>query len=259
MTTTIKNILGVLAFAGLTLSLPGCTHEEVSTYDPANTSLNIWVGNEYSVYESTSYNYSYAYEEGAVTFYAQISGMPANHDRKFTLEPYGDSYEIMANTIRQEEYTLPAGEIKGEYQVHFNTQKLSDPDLFTVKDGTISFRVKPSDVFELGAEGRQSFTVILRNYLAKPDNWDSANYPRVPLSNYFGTYSRTKYQFMIEHLGMSEFDITYFASTSYDEATNTVSPAYAVYLQQLMQEALIEYNATHDTPLTDEFGNLVTF
>jgi hypothetical protein len=48
---------------------------------------------------------------------------------------------------------------------------------------------------------------------------------------------------------------------TYDEYTfrNIVSAVYAVYLQQVMQRALNEYNATHETPLTDEYGNPVTF
>ena len=244
----------------LTLLTAACSKEEVSTYDISRTALNIWVGTEAgAVYESVTYNYSYAYEEGSVTFYAQLSGMPADHDRTFRLEPFGGDSAIMANTIRTEDYVLPAGEVRGTYQVHFNTQQLSSPTLFTDRDGTISFRLKPNDTFAVGTENHQQFTVTLKNYLAKPDNWDSANFPRIPLSKYFGTYSRVKYQFMIEVLGLIDFEINYNTQTAYDEATNTVSSVYAVHLQQLMQRALNEYNETHDTPLTDEFGIPVTF
>jgi hypothetical protein len=81
----------------------------------------------------------------------------------------------------------------------------------------------------------------------------------VALSKYFGTYSRVKYQFMIEHLGLIDFEINYNAQTSYDETTNVVSAAYAVYLQQCVQQALEAYNNTHDTPLMDEYGVPVTF
>ena len=237
----------------------GCSKEEVETYDTQRTGLDIWVGTPVAVYESTTYNYSYAYEEGSVTFYAQISGMPADHDRIFRLQPFGGDSALMANTIRTEDYIIPAGEIGGTYQVYFNTQNLKSPDLFTTKDGTISFRVEPNDNFDLGTENHQQFTVVLKNYLAKPDNWDAANFPRVPLSNYFGNYSRVKYQFMIEVLGLIDFEINYNTQTSYDPERNVVSAVYAVYLQQVMQDALAEYNATHDTPLTDEYGNPVLF
>ena len=242
------------------LCFTACTHEEVSTYDTSLTSLNIWVGTSAgAVYESTTYNYSYAYEEGSVTFYAQISGMPTDHDRVFHLEPFGGDSALMISTVRTEDYVIPAGQIGGTYQVYFNTQRLSDPNLFTQTDGIIHFRVVPNDEFAIGTENHQEFTVVLKNYLAKPDNWDAANYPRVPLSKYFGTYSRVKYQFMIEHLGLIDFEINYNTQTSYDEENNIVSAVYAVYLQQVMQRALAEYNATHDKPLTDEFGNPVLF
>lgn len=255
-----KNICLWAAFALPLLGLGGCSKEEVSSYDTSLTALNIWVGTQAgAVYETTTYNYSYAYEEGNVTFYAQISGMPTDYDRTFHLEAYGGDSARIINTIRTEDYVIPAGAIGGTYQVHFNTQLLPDPDLFTAEDGLIHFRMVSNDTFAIGTEGHQSFTVVLKNYLAKPDNWDSANYPRVPLSRYFGTYSRVKYQFMIEHLGLIDFEINYNTQTAYNEETNVVSAVYAVYLQQVMQRALNEYNDTHDTPLTDEFGIPVTF
>ena len=244
----------------MAMLMAGCSKVEVPTYDTSYTALNIWVGTSAgAVYESTTYNYSYAYEEGAVTFYAQISGMPVDHDRTFHLEPFGGDSALIASTIRTEDYVLKAGEIAGEYKVYFNSQKLNPTTLFTDRDGEISFRVVPNDEFSEGTENHQSFTVVLKNYLAKPDNWDSANYPRVALSKYFGSYSRVKYQFMIETLGMIDFEINYNVQTAYNEETNVVSASYAVYLQQVMQQALNEYNASHSEPLTDEYGIPVTF
>lgn len=253
----MKKILYIIMAATIFV---GCSKEEVDTFDTQYSALNIWVGTPAgAVYETTTYNYSYAYEEGEVTFYAQLSGMPADYDRVFHLEAFGGDSALMINTVRTEDYVLPAGAISGTYQVHFNTQKLSDPNMFTQHDGRINFRLVENDEFSIGSEGRQSFTVVLKNYLAKPDNWDNANYPRVPLSRFFGTYSRVKYQFMIEILGLIDFEINYNIATSYDEEQNMVSAVYAVHLQQLMQRALNEYNETHDTPLTDEFGLPVTF
>lgn len=250
----------ITIFVTVLMVLTSCTHEDVMTYDTEYTALNIWVGTSAgAVYESTTYNYSYAYDEGSVTFYAQISGMPASYDRTFQLEPYGGDSALISNTIRTEDYVIKAGEISGAFKVYFNTQKLSRADLFSDRNGSVSFRVKQNDEFAVGTENHQSFTVILKNYLAKPDNWESANYPRVALSKYFGTYSRTKYQFMIETLGLIDFEINYNSQTAYNEETNVVSASYAVYLKQVMQQALNEYNASHDTPLTDEYGIPVTF
>lgn len=257
--TYIAKLYGLLTCLIL-LMMTSCDKEEVDTFDTSYSALNIWVGTSAgAVYDKTTYNYSYAYTEGTVTFNAKISGMPANHDRTFRIEPYGGDSALVANTIRTEDYVIKAGETTGTFSVYFNTQKLPDPTLFSDRDGEIHFRMVPNDTFAIGTENHQSFTVVLKNYLAKPDNWDTANYPRIALSKYFGTYSRTKYQFMIEVLGLVDFVISYNASTSYDEATNTVSSSYAVYLQQLMQKALQDYNSTHETPLTDEYGLPVAF
>lgn len=240
--------------------LASCNKAEIPTYDTSYSALNIWVGTENGyAYDNATYNYSYAYEEGSVTFYAQVTGLPSNHDRTFRIEPFGGDSAKMANTIRTEDYVIKAGEVTGTFKVYFDTQKLSPSTLFTDNDGSINFRLAPNSDFETGTEGHQQFTVVLRNHLAKPDNWDAANFPQMPLVRYFGSYSRVKYQFMIETLGLVDFTINYNARTSYDETTNVVSTAYAVYLVQQMQEALANYNATHDKLLTDEQGNPVTF
>lgn len=255
-----KTLCHILPLSLAAILVAACSKEEVPTYDTTYTSLNIWVGTQGgAVYENTTYNYSYAYEEGSVTFYAQVTGLPADHDRQFRIEPYGGDSAAMANTIRTEDYVIKAGETTGMFKVWFDTQKLAPDTLFSDTDGTIHFRMVPNDEFQVGTEGHSEFTVVLKNYLAKPDNWDAANFPQQPLSRYFGTYSKVKYQFMIEVLGLIDFQINYNARTSYNEATNTVSSSYAVYLLQQMQEALDNYNATHATPLVDEYGNPVSF
>lgn len=256
----LKTTLKYAACMLVLMTAGACQQEELFKYDSSRAGLNIWVGTSSgSVYEETTYNYSYALEEGSITFYARIYGVPANYDRTFTLEPFGENIEHIIPTIRVEEYVMPAGAVSGEYKVYFNSTLLPSPDLFKTEDGTVSFRMVENEEFDFGAERMQSFKVILRNRIAKPSNWDTANYPQVALSKYFGTYSDAKYKFMIEHLGLIDFKISYSASTAHDEANNTVSTAYAVYLQQLMQEKLAEYNAAHETPLTDENGNVISF
>ena len=249
------------------LMVTACSQEEVPTYDSAETQLNIWVGTAAGVvYESVTYNYSYAYEEGSVPFHAQITGMPADDDRRFRLEVTGDDAYGVAPTLRTEDYVIPAGAIGGTYALHLNTQLLPDASLFTDREGTVQVRVVASETFGIGTEDHQSFTLIVKNYLAKPDNWDAVPTRNdmlifYPIARYFGSYSRVKYQFMIEHLGLVDFQIQASMGSlpNYVEETNTISASYAVQLQQQMQEALSEYNATHDTPLTDEYGYEVTF
>ena len=56
-----------------------------------------------------------------------------------------------------------------------------------------------------------------------------------------------------------EFSINRNATVPYDEENNELSLNYANYLLQTLQLALEEYNATHDEPLRDSSGALVTF
>ena len=130
---------------------------------------------------------------------------------------------------------------------------------FTVNDGHLYFRVAPNNDFVEGTEEMRELVVVLKNYLAKPDNWDTAKSPYYPLKNFFGDYSKEKYQFMIQVLGMMEFSININATVPYDEENNEVSYNYAGYMQEKMQQALIKYNATHDEPLKDASGALITF
>lgn len=253
-----KYIYPLLLFVLSVLGLSSCEDNETPVYDVSRTALNLWFGSEIYPVDSLTYNYSYAMEESSVTFYARVSGLPADHDRTFTLEMVDGSVEA-EGSYRTETYTIPAGEILAEFPIYFNTTLLQDPESFTTTDGYLCFRLAPNNEFETGAEEYSELIVRLRNYLAKPDNWDSADYSYLSLSYVFGAYSREKYQFMIDVLGIMEFSINRNATVPYDEENNELSLNYANYLLQTLQLALEEYNATHDEPLRDSSGALVTF
>lgn len=241
----------------------GCSENETPVFDREYSALNIWFGTDYgtsfTVLDSTVYNYSYSLEEGSVTFNARAIGVPVDYDRSFTLEAYKGDIDEAAGSFSTCTYTIKAGETSAECKITFDTSKLKDADSFTERDGHLYFRVVENSEFNTGAENMNSLCVVLKNYLAKPTEWDAATYPHLAWSRYFGTYSRVKYQFMIQILGMQDFTISYGATVAYDEENNVISNNYASYLAQRMYNALEEYNNTHDTPLTDETGALVTF
>ena len=87
--------------------LTGCEKAELDSFDTSYTALNIWVGTQAgAVYDNAIYNYSYAYEEGAVTFYAQVSGVVTSYDRTFRLEVFGKDSAIVAPTVRTKTCSL---------------------------------------------------------------------------------------------------------------------------------------------------------
>lgn len=252
----IKAFSVLFAFTAM---LSGCSKNEYREFDANYASLAIWFGTEYVPQDSITYNYSYALGEKTVHFYARTIGALSDHDRSFQLEAFDGDLDEAQGSYSLGEYTIKAGESIAQFDITFDTSKLKDALAFTQKDGHLKLRMKANDEFSTGVKELQTLTIVLKNYLSKPDNWDAAQYPLRPLSAYFGEYSKVKYQFMIQELNLVDFNISYNASISYDEETNTLSHNYANYLVSKMKLALEEYNASHDTPLTDETGNIVTF
>lgn len=257
----IKNkiIKALVAVGILAATFSGCSKNEYPEFDANYSALNIWFGTENIPQDSITYNYSYTLGEQTVHFYARAIGVLADKDRTFQLEAYDGDLDEAQGSYTLGDYILKAGETIGEFDITFDTSKLKDADAFTQKDGHLKLRLKPNDEFQQGAKELQTLTIVLKNYLDKPDNWDEATYPMMALSRYFGDYSKVKYQFMIQVLDMVDFKVNYNTSVRYDEETNTISSNYANYLASKMKLALEEYNNTHDTPLTDETGNIVTF
>lgn len=249
----------IILLTALTVLTCSCRKEEVGLYDVTQNALNIWAGTPDIPIDSITYNYSYTVDKGYIVFYARVSGLPVDHDRIFSLEAVSGNLSEAEGSYRLDTYTIPAGDVQTEDTIFFDTSKLKNSSSFTATDGNLVLQVKPNDVFVTGAEELSQLRIILKNYLAKPDEWDTAIYPMMAYIRSFGEYSKVKYQFMIQTLGIRDFHISYTAVIPYDSQTNTISYNYASYLADRMKQALSEYNATHDTPLTDETGTLVTF
>lgn len=241
------------------LGLTSCEENETPLYDVNRSALNIWLGAENYPEDSITYNYSYAMGEDSIMFYARVSGLYADHDRTFTLEVEKGSVDEAEGSFRTGVYTIPAGETLVKCAIYFDTSKLKDSNSFTEKDGFLCFRMTPNDEFMEGSEELSKLNIVLKNYLAQPDNWDKASSPYLTLGYVFGEYSREKYQFMIDVLDMMEFSINQNATKPYDEESNEISLNYANYLRDKLENALNEYNATHDEPLKDASGALITF
>lgn len=263
----MKDLKHILGFCVAVAGLCGCSSNEVPVFDTSYSALNVWFGTTgyNSVLESTSYNYSYTLGEDSVMFFARVAGLPVDYDRSFTLEAVDGNLEEAEGSYRVETYTIKAGEVEVECPIYFDTSKLKDDELFSSEEeeGSLSFQVVEDGTFASGAESLQTLVVILRNYLAKPDEWDTrASMYALAWSGYFGEYSKVKYQFMIQYTGLIDFHISYYATVPYDEETNTISTTYATYLRDKLRLYLEEYNAdpnNTDAPLRDETGSLVTF
>ena len=254
----MKYKIWVLAL--LLTGLAGCSKNDIPVFNTDYSALNIWFGTSGVALDSVSYNYSYTLGEDSLMFNARVTGLPSDKDRFFAIEAYSGNFSEAEGSFWTKEYCIKAGETSATFPIYFDTSKLKDEASFSKTDGRVNFRMVENSEFVEGVHTMRNLKVILKNYLAKPEEWDAAVYPHRVYSFYFGQYSRKKYSFMIQETGLVDFHISYTASASYDEATNTISLSYATYLLSKLKQALDVYNQTHDKPLTDEeSGSAVVF
>ncbi len=169
---------------------------------------------------------------------AQIMGEVAERDRVVTLTADPSLTTADANMYEfPTSVTIPAGEAKGTFSVI-----LKRASVLQSKTVRLYIKVAESNDFKPGVNEENHIVMIWNDILSRPNNWDS-------LQPYFGEYSDTKYRFMLTNSGgVGEF------------STDTMSWAQLMSFKIRFQNALDEYNAAHPgNPLTDEYGNLVTF
>ena len=170
---------------------------------------------------------------------AQIMGEVADRDRTVNL-----IVDPQLTTASASQYTapttviVPAGQAKGTFPVVLKR------DASLEKKGVrLCLKVADSGDFKPGVNEENHITFIWNDILSKPNNW-------ADLEPFFGTYSNVKYRFMLLNLHVDDGE----------RAAETMSWAKLNNLKIRFQNALNDYNAAHPgNPLTDEYGNLVTF
>lgn len=253
----MRKIFTIIVICLLLVSMSSCTKNERIYFDTSHTALNIWFGTETgTVLAQTTYNFAYKKDMDSVIFFARLTGKVVDYDRSFTLEAVEGDINKVEFVFGK--YTIPAGKYIIQFPIYF--KKPANFTEFKDKDGTIVFKMKSNNEFLEGAEQYNSITVLLKNNVGKPDNWDSevTSLYRA-LTYYFGAYSDVKYSFIINVTGMSNFRI--YTSTTLPAGTpdNVITSSQAQYLNRQCRTELAKYNETNAVPLKDEFGNLVEF
>lgn len=235
------NILKSIAvFSLAVITLSACSVDDFTYQDTARVRLE---GPEIYAAGTDSLTFSF------VTYSAEtqqmemnidvlIMGNVADYDRTAAIQVVADK-----TTASQDEYSLPltvvvpAGETKGTLPI-----TLKRSSALQEKAVRLCIEVVASDDFQPGVNEQKRFTLIWSDVISRPSNWDD-------LEEFFGTYSNTKYRFMIENAGgISGFD------------ADTMSWAQLQSYKIKFQNALNDYNDSHPgNPLRDEDGVLVTF
>lgn len=257
--------IALFAAAALGLSLTSCDKEEVIRYDTSRATLNIGFTSAAQLVQTSVWNYSETTTERPLKFYARVSGMPVDTDRTFRLAVTGGDLDKAGATVRFDSYTIPAGEVSGEFEIFFDPAALSNPAVFSTEEGELVITLVPDETFGEGALGQNELRITLRNFLAKPERWDiSGGFYQPSIASIFGVYSTEKLQFMIEQGAPANFRLETNQSDNMvpdpDKAgAYIVSTGYANYLKQKCVAALEKYNLSHSTPLCDSLGNPIYF
>lgn len=243
-------------FFSLIVLLTGCEKTEPMVFDKGDTALQLWFGTTNQVSDSVTFNFSYMTSQiDSVIFNARILGRPLDHDIEFELTPEGDA-DLVYFTLPK--FTIKAGEVEVKYPIYF--EKPDNYQEFKTEQGLILFKLKPNSLFKDGNKEMSALKISLKNSLAKPDNWDSALFPYAPLDKYFGQYTNRKFEFMIEVLEQTYFNVYFSTSAAQNTDPEAISSIFAEYYASICRTKLAEYNATHSEPMTDEDTKIpVTF
>ncbi len=98
----------------------------------------------------------------------------------------------------------------------------------------LELTVEANTYFKPGIDADRNFMIQTTELAEKPSNWDD----KASWKNYFGEWSSQKMWFIVNYLGLTEFEETY-------------DTGYKTYLKLKAHSKLNEYNASHDEPLCD--------
>jgi len=233
--------------------LGACKKEDIAAGTDARASV-------YFIYRTSltgsdnvdSLNYTFvgksdSVKKDTIWLAVRTSGNVADHDRAIGLVAAGAGTTAVEGVhYKLLQYTMP----KDSFQVNLGVVLLRDPSLLDTSV-VLNLQLKPSTDFPvlmkdtLMDDGmffvRNSLKIIFTDRLIKPSNWDTY------LVNFFGSYSEVKFRFITGVVGRSSFP---------NSGPGALNFPTLQYYQNIVRNALVEYNAEHGT-LIDENGNAV--
>ncbi len=230
-----------LIYAGLLLlSMASCSNDDFYYQDQARVRL---VGPNIYTSGTDSLNFSFVtvssdVNECTMDVDVFIMGEVADYDRTATIE-----VDKSKTTATEEMYEVPPTVVIPANANHAVLPVVIKRSAY-IQDKSVKLRIQTgsSSDFASGVNEWNHLTLIWTDMLVKPNNWDD-------LKEFFGSYSNTKYRFMLENSGgVTEFD------------TDTMSWALLQSYRIKFQNALNDYNSAHPgSPLVDENGVVVSF
>ena len=236
----MKKIIGIVL--GICL-LVGCTKNEVPAYSDQDKVYfyeqrpNQWTASVMEKAEEVSYSFatkSSTLTEGHFEIKVRLQGrVDPKRDRVVRAEVIADSTTAVEGThYRLEEGVIKAGEYEGVLPLTF----FRTPDMKT-EALQIKLRIVDSDDLKAGLEEEIYMRVLVSDILIYPWTWPQPQ---------FGEYSLNKYQFIIDHFGVSEWPTDKWA-TEPVEGIYTQGQLYTLAYQY--QEYYENYRANGGEPI----------
>lgn len=168
----------------------------------------------------------------------RIMGDATDRDRVVNLVPMETSTAVEGRDYDFGSLLVHAGNYQDTLQIYLHKTAAMKDSVFK-----LFLQIGESPDFKQGftderySQSRQVYKIYITDQLIKPASWST---------NWFGTYSTVKFQFMILATGKSDWD------------SAPIFPAELNYLAQQVKQALVTYEQENG-PLIDEFGNKVVF
>ncbi len=250
MEVVMKNSLK-LKYLGALLALfllSACQKNELMDYQLAG---KVYF-NEYTTLNTvetavTEKNYSFALQNSTLmvdTFLIQVKlmGALADADRSFIAEAVADSTTALAGT----HYTLLEGVMSANSYISYLPVVLYRTE--DTQEKEVSMLLQLTDAGDLGAGNSDAITFRLNwgDILLEPENWPSY---------YFGVYSRNKYRFAIDVLGLTNWPQTERVTSEREEGVYTISEIQR--FAAILNEAYAEYKEENGPIYVDDDADVL--
>lgn len=147
-----------------------------------------------SLTQNDSISYSFASgktNEDTVSIPIKIIGPSVSYDRtiSFIIDPVSTAKEGVQFKELNKEVTLPAGAVTTKIDIIVLNKDLENSDVRLIID------LQSNEYFNLGFTENLKAKLVITNQLVKPTYWD------MPLSFYYGDYSKAKHRLCIQIQG----------------------------------------------------------
>lgn len=241
--TLMKHLISIFFTAiCATVLLHSCTIDEIDTFSGGS---QVYFERSAGSGTADSLTYSFAVQPAGlmndiVRIPIVVTGEAVPYDRIVNIEVD----RSLTTATEGKEYTfsqvtIPAGSFSTTLDVAVNrTPAIAEEERY------ITFRILPSEGLEIDVNPAWiDYKLKINDILTRPARWVYECQP------YFGVYSRVKYRFIIDTLGLWDFP---------DSGENAIPRAQMYFYKDKMKSALAKWTQENG-PMLDENGNVISF